>query len=153
MLNKTIYILTILLLTSCNGNERGFLQDFVVFYSDTRLQEIGFRPTMFQIKKAESKLLDYLKTKTKNNETIYVNSLDGRIPLQDKLRYYKRRYFGRTSNAGEQIIKIEFVFVRCGGHDEWKQITYTSDKTKACWRSVEYNIDKKEIFNLNLKNQ
>lgn len=150
MLRQTIYILTILLLTCCNNAERRFNQDFVVFESDTRDKDIGFKPTTNQINKAESKLTDYLESKTKNNETIYVNSLDGKVPLQDQLKYYKRRYFGRTSIEGEKIMKIEFVFVRCGGHDEWKQIEYTNDKTKDCWWSVQYSIDYDQIYDLKL---
>lgn len=81
---------------------------------------------------------------------IYVNSLDGKVPLQDQLKCYKRRYFGRTSIEGEKIIKIEFIFVRCGGQNEWKQIEYTNDKTKDCWWSVQYSIDYDQIYDLKL---
>jgi|SRR5690554_48071 len=148
MLRQTIYILTILFLTCCNNTERRVTQDFIVFESNTRDKDVGFKPTTNQIDKAESKLVDYLETKTKNNETIYVNSLDGKVPLQDQLKYYKRRYFGWTSIEGEQIIKIEFVFVRCGGQDEWKNLEYTNDKTKDCWWSVQYSIDHDQIYDL-----
>jgi len=79
-----------------------------------------------------------------------VNSLDGMVPLQDQLKHYKRRYFGRSSIEGEKVIKIEFVFVRCGGQDEWKKIEYTNDNTKDCWWSVQYNIDRDEIYDLQL---
>jgi hypothetical protein len=79
-----------------------------------------------------------------------MEALDGNVPLQDQLKYYKRRYFGRTSIEGEQIIKIEFVFVRCGGQDEWKKIEYTNDKTKDCWMSVQYSIDHDQIYDLKL---
>jgi hypothetical protein len=150
MLKQTIFILTILFLTCCNNTQRRYFQDFVVFESDTRAKDIGFKPTTIQIDKAESKLLDYLETKTKTNQTIYINSLDGKVPLQNQLKYYKRRYFGRTSIEGEKIIKIEFVFVRCGGHDDWKKIEYTNNKTKDCWWSVQYNIDHDQIYELKL---
>ena len=150
MLRQTIYMLTISLLTCCNNTERRFTQDFIVFESDNRDKDIGFKPTTNQIDKAESKLLDYLETKTKDNQTIYVNSLDGKVALQEQLKYYKRRYFGRTSIEGEKIIKIEFVFVRCGGPDEWKQIEYTNEKTTDCWWSIQYSIDRDQIFDLKL---
>jgi hypothetical protein len=150
MLRQTIYILTILFLTSCNDSERKHTQDFVVFESDTRDKDIGFKPTTSQIDEAEQKLLDYLAIKTKTNQTIFVNSLDEKVPLQDQLKYYKRRYFGRTSIEGEKIIKIEFVFVRCGGQDEWKKVDYTNDNTKDCWWSVQYSIDQDQIYDLKL---
>jgi len=140
-------------LTCCNNSERRLNQEFVVFENDTRDKEIGFKPTTNQIDKAELKLLDYLETKTNNNQTIYVNSLDNKVPLQQQLKYYKRRYFGVTNSAGEKIIKIEFVFVRCGGQDEWKQIDYTNDKTNGCWWTVQYNINHDQIYNLNLRTE
>jgi hypothetical protein len=150
MLRQTIYILIILFLTSCNHSERKYYQDFIVFESDTNGREIRFKPTISQIDEAEQKLLDYLETKTKNTQTIFVNSLDEKIPLQDHLKYYKRRYFGLTSIKGEKTIKIEFVFVRCGGQDEWKNVDYTNDITKDCWWSVQYSIDRDQIYDLKL---
>lgn len=144
------YILIILILTCCNNTEGRFAQDFVVFESDTRSKDIGFKPTTNQIKKAEAKLVDYLETKTRNNETIYVTRLERKVPLQDQLKYYKRRYFGRTSIEGEQVIKIEFVFVRCGGQDEWKKIDYTDEHTKDCWWTVQYSIEHDQIYDLGL---
>ena len=150
MLKQTIYILAILLLICCNNSARRFTQDFIVFESDTRDKDIGFKPTTSQIDEAEKKLHEYLKAKTKTNETIFINSLDGKVPLQNQLKYYKRRYFGRTSIEGEQIIKIEFVFVRCGGQDEWKKVDYTNDNTKECWWSVQYNVDQDQIYDLKL---
>jgi hypothetical protein len=91
MFRQTIYILTILFLTSCKNSARKHAQEFVVFENDTRDKDIGFKPTTTQIAMAELKLLDYLDTKTKANQTIFVNSLDGKVPLQHQLKYYKRR--------------------------------------------------------------
>jgi hypothetical protein len=150
MLRQTIYILTILFLASCNDSERTLNQEFIVFDRDTRDKDIGFKPTTSQIDVAEQKLLHYLETKTKTNQTIYINSFDGKVPLQEQLKYYKRRYFGRTSIEGEKIIKIEFVFVRCGGRDEWKKMDYTNDNTKDCCWSVQYNVDHEQIYALKL---
>lgn len=150
MLRQISYILVFIFLTSCDNPDKRFIQDFIVFEKDTRVKEIGFKPTKSQIDKAESKLFDYLETRMKNNETIYINSLNGKVPLQDQLKYYKRRYFGLTNSAGEQIVKMELVFVRCGGQDEWKKIEYTSDKTKDCWWSVNYNIKHDQIRDLQL---
>ena len=150
MLRIIIYLWTILLLSCCTNTDKRFIQDFIVFEKDTRVKEIGFKPTKSQIDKAESKLFDYLETRMKNNETIYINSLDEKVPLQDQLKYYKRRYFGLTNSAGEQIIKMELVFVRCGGQDEWKKIEYTSYNTKDCWWSVNYNIKQDQITDLQL---
>jgi len=150
MVRQAIYILTILFLTCCSNTERNFAQDFIVFESNAYGKDGGFTPTITQIDKANLKLLNYLDTKTKNKETIYINSLDGKVPLQDQLKYYKRRYFGRTTIEGEQIIRIEFVFVRCGGQEEWKKIDYTKDETKDCWWSVLYNIDHNQVYDLKL---
>ncbi|MBD8083317.1 hypothetical protein IC610_12915 [Chryseobacterium sp. GCR10] len=150
MLKQTIYILTILFLTGCNNSERKHAQNFVIFESDTKDKYIGFRPKKSQIDDAEQMLLDYLETKTKTNQTIFVTSLDKKVPLQDQLKYYKRRYFGQTNGEGEKTIKIEFVFVRCGGQDEWKKIGYTNVKTKDCWWSVKYSIDNDQIYDLKL---
>lgn len=150
MLRQTIYIMTVLLLAGCNRTEKTHTPDFIVFESNTRDKEHGFKPTKAQIDKADSKLLDYLEAKTKNNQTIYVNHLDEKIPLQNQLKYFKRRYFGQTNTAGEQIIKTEFVFVRCGGQEEWKRVEYTAEKTKDCWWSVQYNIDHDQIYDLEL---
>lgn len=152
MLRQTFFILAILLLTCCNNTEGRFMQEFVVFEADNRDKDIAFKPTKKQIDKAESKLIEYLVTKEKNNQTIYTSSLNGKTPLQDQLKYYKRRYSGRTSVEGEKILKIEFVFVRCGGQNDWKEIEYTSDSTKECWWSVQYSIDRDLIFGLNLWN-
>lgn len=126
------------------------MQEFVVFEADTRDKDIAFKPTKKQIDKAESKLIEYLVTKEKNNQTVFASSLNGKAPLQDLLKYYKRRYSGRTSIEGEKILKIEFIFVRCGGQNDWKEIEYTSDRTKECWWSVQYSIDRDLIYGLNL---
>ena len=150
MLRQIMYILVITFLTGCNNSGKRFAPDFIVFENDTCATDIGFKPTASQIDSAESKLVEYLVTKTKNNETIYVNSLEGKVPLQEQLKYYKRRYFGRTSIEGGRLIKIEFVFVRCGGQDEWKKMDYTNDKTKECWWCVEYSIGRNQIYSLNL---
>lgn len=138
-----------LLLACCNRSETGRNQEFIVFERDTRDKDMGFKPTTQQIDQAETKLVEYLETKTRNNQTIYVRSLDENMPLQDRLVYYKRRYFGRISVNGERIIKIEFVFVRCGGQGEWEKIAYTNDETKGCWWSVLYNLDRDQIDDLN----
>jgi len=149
MVRQAICIVIILFLTCCSNKGKS-RSDFIVFESNIPGKGGGFKPTTNQIDKAESKLLSYLGAKTKNKETIYINSLDGKVPLQDQLKYYKRRYFGNTSIEGEQIIKIEFVFVRCGGREEWKKIDYTKDETKDCWWSVLYNIDRNQVYDLKL---
>jgi hypothetical protein len=148
VLRNVFYISAFFYLTSCNNTERNFDQKFIVYKSDTRTKDIGFKPTTNQINKANTKLLNYLDTKSKNNQTVFKNSLEGKVPLQNQLKYYKRRYFGQINIGGEQIIKIEFVFVRCGGQDEWKKIEYTNVQTKDCWWSVIYNIDKDQILDL-----
>ncbi len=150
MLRTTLYILTIFIFGSCNNIDRTKIQDFVVFENDSREKDICFKPTNIQIEKAEKSLFMYLDNLTKNNKTILVNSLDKKVPLQKQLWYYKRRYFGRTNIEGEKVNKIEFVFVRCGGQDEWKKVNYTNEKTKDCWLSVQYNIDNDSIYDLNL---
>jgi hypothetical protein len=150
MVRQAIYIMTILFLTCCSNKEKN-RPDFIVFESNVPGKGGGFKPTVNQIDEAESKLLNYLETKTKNKETIYINSLDGKVPLQSQLKYYKRRYFGRTTIEGEKIIKIEFVFVRCDGQEEWKKIGYTKDETKGCWWSVLYNIDRDQVYDLKLR--
>ncbi|PBQ33236.1 hypothetical protein CNR22_16130 [Sphingobacteriaceae bacterium] len=108
------------------------------------------KPSTRQIEKAEQRLLEYLDAKTADNQKIYTTSLDKKVPLQDQLKWYKRRYFGRTSIEGDKIIKIEFVAVRCGGHDEWKKVEFTNDDTKDCWWSVQYDIDNDQIYDLKL---
>jgi hypothetical protein len=120
----------------------------VVFESDTRGKTIGFKPTSDQIDQAESRLFDYLETQTELNQTIYIYTLGDKEPLQDRLKFYKRRYFGAINNEGEKIITIEFVFVRCGGHEEWKKIGYTNHKTKSCWWSVKYSLKYDRIYDL-----
>ncbi|OJU74614.1 MAG: hypothetical protein BGO09_04665 [Bacteroidetes bacterium 47-18] len=118
MLKTTLRILTISLLSACNNIDRTKTQDYVVFENDSREKDISFKPTNNDIEKAEKRLFEHLDNLTKNNKTILVNNLDKKIPLQENLRYYKRRYFGKMNNQGEQIIEIEFVFIRCGGTDE-----------------------------------
>lgn len=135
---------------SCNDSERKHNQDFVIFESDPHDKDIGFKPTISQIDEAEQKLFNYLEMKTKTNQTIFINSLNIKVPLQDQLKYYKRRYFGRTSIEGEKIIKIEFVFVRGGGQNEWKKVNYTNDNKKDHYWSVQYSIDHEQIYDLKL---
>ncbi len=141
--------MTIGLFLSCSDSKTD-RPDSVTFDNDPREKDISFRPTTGQIEKAEQKLLEYLNAKTSDNQTIFVNSLDIKVPLQDQLKYYKRRYFARTSIEGDKIMKIEFVFVRCGGTDEWRKIEYTNDDTKDCWWSVQYDIDHDQIYDLKL---
>lgn len=149
MLRQLFYILTIGLFISCSNPTTESLE-FIAFADDPREKDICFKPTSGQIERAEKKLVDYLNSKTENNQTIFVYRLDEKIPLQDYLHYYKRRYFGRTNIEGIKIIKIEFVFVRCGGREEWKQIEYTTNDTRECWWSVQYDLDNDQIFDLNL---
>ena len=151
MLKQTLFILTLLTLAACNNSP--YRQDFVVFEQDTRESKNnnGFKPTSTQIDKAEQSILSYLTEKTKNNQTILIGSLDGEVPLKEQLKYYKRRYFGQTNILGEKTIKIEFVFVRCGGQDEWKNIEYTSNKTNGCWWTALYSIEKDCICQLKLQ--
>lgn len=79
--------MTILLQTCCYNSERKQTQDIVVFVSDTRDKDTVFKPTTTQIDNAELKLLDYLDIKTKDNQTIFVNILDGKVatPRPDEI--------------------------------------------------------------------
>lgn len=149
MLRQTIFILTIGLLISC-ADSKTSRPDSVTFDNDPREKDISFKPTTVQIEKAEQRLLEYLDAKTANNQTIYTTNLDKKVPLQEQLKWYKRRYFGRTSIEGDKILKIEFVAVRCGGHDEWKKVEYANETTKDCWWSVQYDIDNDQIYDLKL---
>lgn len=149
MLRESLYIFTIGLLLSCNDSTTSRL-DTIIFDNDPKEKDISFTPTIVQIEKAETKLLEYLAAKTVDNQTIYVTNFEEKIPLQNELKYYKRRYFGRTSIEGDKIIKIEFVFVRCGGHDDWKKVGYANETTKECWWSVQYDIDNDQIYDLKL---
>lgn len=149
MLRQTLYILIIRLLIGCTDSKTS-RPDSVTFDNDPREKDICFIPTSSQIEKAETRLKEYLSTKSEENQTIYVAELDKKIPLQDELKFYKRRYFGRTSIEGDKIIKIEFVFVHCGGHDDWKKVEYANETTKDCWWSVQYDIDNDQIFDLKL---
>jgi len=151
MFRYLLGLLIILHLTACDYANRRFIQDSIVFERDTRLPNIGFKPTPEEIQKAESAFFDFLDAKTSNNETIYETHLDEQVPLQEMLRYYKRRYFGLMSVIGEKVIKIEFVFVRCSGQGEWKNIEYTNEQTKDCWWSVQYSIDSEQIYELKLQ--
>ena len=149
MFRQTLYILTIGLFLSCSDLKTG-RPDSVTFDTDPREKDISFTPTNGQIENAEDKLINYLTSKTAENQTIFITKLGEKIPLQDELKYYKRRYFGRTSIEGDKIIKIEFVAVRCGGHDEWKKVEYANEITKDCWWSVQYDIDNDQIYDLKL---
>ena len=140
MLKLTLYIFPILILTNCVSSESKFNSKFVVFESDNSGGSIGFKPTTALIEKANQKLIECLETKIASNQTILVDGLDGKESLLDELKYYKRRYVGLLDENGDEIIKIEFVFVRCGGQDEWKHINYTKDNPDGCWWSVQYNL-------------
>ena len=135
---------------SCKSSIRKKVPEIVVYERNTRKEEIGFKPRTTQIDSAELRLLEYLDSKAKVDQTVFVNSLGVKVPLQDQLKYYKRRYFGGINNNGERILLIEFVFVRCGEQNEWKKINYTNDQTKGCWWSVKYSSDRNEIFDLQL---
>lgn len=149
MQNQTTFIMMALFLMCCNTSEMRYHKDFVVFENDTRNVYMGFKPSCEQIEKADMKFLEYLESRTKNNSTVLINSIDGMVPLQEQLKYYKRRYFGLINNGGERVIKVEFVFARCGGNDEWKKLEYTNIGTKECWWSVLYNIGQDRITDLN----
>jgi hypothetical protein len=120
----------------------------IIFESHPNEKDPAFKPTNAQIDKAENKLKAYLLEKTKSNETIYENVFSEKIPLEERLKFYNRRYFGRVNIEDEQVILIEFVFVRCGGSEEWKKIEYAREDNKECWWSVQYNIDRDEIYDL-----
>jgi hypothetical protein len=149
MLRQTLSILILALFLSCTDSKTR-PQDFVIFESDPKEKDIPFTPTTGQIEKAETKLVEYLKARTAADQTVYVNQPGQKIPLQNELKYYNRRYFGRTSIEGDRIIKIEFVFVRCGGDDDWKKVEYVNETTKECWWSVQYDIDNDQIYDLEL---
>lgn len=145
---KSICIIIILVLLSCTDKGHEHDQDVVVFESDTRGKNIGFKPTSDQIDQAESRLVDYLETQTELNQTIYIENFGKKVPLQDRLKFYKKRYFGAITHEGEKIITTEFVFGRCGGHEEWRKIGYTNHKTKSCWWSVRYSLKYDRIYDL-----
>ena len=152
MIRKRVYILACIFLYCCKNPDKRFIHDFIVFEGDIREKNGGFKPTAEQIDKAGSRLFDYLEKKTKDKETIFIQSLYGKVPLQNQLKYYQRRYFGQNSLDGNQIVKIEFVFVRCGGQDQWKKIDYTNED-QGCWWSVQYNLKSNKIYDLNLRTE
>ncbi len=154
---KYIYIILILVtVLSCDSDSRQFFDDGYegyVFESDPNEKDISYVPSNAQINKAENKLREYLENRTKNNETIFENILNEKVPLEQRLKYYKRRYFGRINIENEKIIKIEFVFVRCGGHEDWKKIEYTAGQNKGCWWSVQYNVNSDDIYDLDINHE
>lgn len=150
--NLIKYIYTafaLLIFISCDNSSRQIFKDGYegfVFESDPDEKDISFVPSSSEIESAEDKLMEYLKERTKNNETIFEDVFGEKIPLENRLKYYKRRYFGRKSIENQKIIKIELVFVRCGANEEWKQEKYTKEDNKECWWSVQYSIDNDEIY-------
>lgn len=152
MMKRLSYIiLTLFTIVSCDSSPRQISdsgREGFVFKSAPNEKDISFIPTDSQIDRAENKLAEYLMKKTKNHETIYENVFNEKIPLEDRLKYYKRRYFGRINIENEKVIKIEFVFVRCAGNEEWKKIEYTTEKNKECWWTVQYNINSDDIYDL-----
>jgi hypothetical protein len=66
MIRRTISILIILFLVSCNDSERKHAQDLVVFESDTRNNVKEFKPTTSQIQ-AEQELQSSLVDSSKHN--------------------------------------------------------------------------------------
>jgi hypothetical protein len=149
-MRKQLFILLILALSMSCSNSKTSRPDYIIFDADPLEKDLAFRPSVEQIDQAEAKLMEYLEEKTKDNQTIYISALDGDEPLQDQLKHYKRRYFGRTSIEGDKIIKIQFVFVRCAGGDDWKKPEYANEQTKDCGFSVQYNIDNEQIYDLQL---
>jgi hypothetical protein len=146
-----ISILLFVFLISCEGTERNHLPDkefIVVYESDSRTNLKSFNPSPEEIETFEKGLMSHLTKKTKNGKGITDPVFEKTEPLENRLKYYKRRYFGRINKSGVKIMFVEFVFIRCGGSEEWKNLEYTNSDNQECWWSTEFNLETKKVKRL-----
>lgn len=120
-----------------------------VFREDSRNSIQSFIPSKEELEKFEISLKKYLEELTASNKGFERNVLDKSHPLEYSLGWFKRRYFGRIDEQGNRRIFIELVAVRCGGSEKWEQIDFPTDSNFGCWWSVEYDINKNKIENIN----
>ncbi len=148
------YILFFLILTllSCESGPPNHIPSdkfCKTFENDSRNEFQSFIPSKDELYKMEVNLKRHLEDLTKSDSGLVRNIFNEDHPLEYSLGWFKRRYFGRISNDGERKIFVELVFVRCAGKEKWKHINYLSALDSVCWWSIEYDIAKNKIENLN----
>lgn len=111
-------------------------------------KDISFIPSNSDIEVMESALRNELKKRISEGTPVKINVLGKEESLETRLKYYKRRYFGRVSIEGEKFIKTEYVFIRCAGNDKWKNIHFTSELNKECWWSTNYSLERNLIISI-----
>lgn len=136
-------LMFVIVLMSCGRNSNNY--DVQIFADSS--DKTTFFPTENEIEEFNNGLKKYLDDKTQQNATIYYFVLNEKIPLQQALKYYKRRVFGKIMPNKNKLVIVEFVFTRCAGGEEWRKKDYTNFDNKACWWFAEYNLTDKSMMN------
>lgn len=115
------------------------------FQEDSRNSIGSFTPSQSELDEFEKSLKKHLEGLTSLGKGFKRNVLEEVHPLEYSLGWFKRRYFGRIDENGNRKIFTEFVFVRCGGSEEWELLDYPSNSNSECWWSAEYDVKDKGI--------
>jgi hypothetical protein len=151
---RLLYITLLILICSCNTNKKDYIfsdEDCVIFKEDPNEKDESFEPTISEVKEVETAFRDYLDII--RQDTINYALRQQNVPKSEKLKIYKRRYFGRVNTEGEKVIKAEFIFVtyltsKERKKEQWKEINYLENKESMCWFSFQYNLERKVIYGL-----
>jgi hypothetical protein len=142
---RKIFLLSLIMLSLGCGKE-STTNEIQIFSGDPN-DKRWFTPSNNDILEFEDGFKAYLNKRTAENSTIYDTELGKKVPLQDRLKYYKKRVFGKIMPNNDKILTVEYVSVRCGGGKKWRELLYTADEDKDCWWFVQYNLTGKYVVN------
>lgn len=158
MINKILIIASTLFLFSCANEENGLQYSdeyIVIFEQDPNDKDVPFEPSISEVKEAEAAFITYLKNR---KDTLNYPIFQKHIPEEERLIYYKRRFFGRVNIENQKVIKVEFIMNRCMNNKDrnsynWKRVDYirkmmNKESQRTCWFSFQYNIDQKLVYGL-----
>lgn len=149
---RNIIFIFILAFWSCESGPPNHIpsDEFqMTFKEDSRDSLESFTPSKKEINDFEIYLKKHLEELTTSGKGFERNVLDKVHPLEYSLGWFKRRYFGKIDANGNRKLITEFVFVSCGGSEEWKEVDYASDSNSECWWSVEYDLENNIIEKIN----
>ncbi|RLD81287.1 MAG: hypothetical protein DRJ10_06365 [Bacteroidetes bacterium] len=150
LLSLFIFILAMTGNNSCNIEGKGFKghvfnKDHFVMIS-IRDQASRYTPTNDDIIKAEELLANNLE---KINKPLINQGGDCPI-IHKKLKKYIRQYVGFINKDGEKIIWINFIWKDKVDKNKLSQDIYTILDGCSYYWNIKVNLDKQELFDLNI---
>lgn len=119
-----------------------FPKEYVLVIPSNDLKD-RYTPTKQDIINIESIIKDQLAEINK----LQINQVNGCPIIHEKLKKYKRQYFGFTNNEGDSIIWVNCIWSKHISDSWGKDVVIILDGCSYYW-NIKVNLNKKKIFDL-----